>query len=113
MDNVFQSPSVARHLAAAACLAATASTAFAASTFVTREAARSAAIAAVPGGLVQSAELETERGRRIWSFDIKDAKSPNVVEIQIDAVTGAALSKTIESPRDQKREAIADQKAKR
>jgi hypothetical protein len=77
-----------------------------------QEAARSTALAAVPGGVVQSAELETEHGRRIRSFDIKDAGSPSVVEIQIDAKTGAVLSKTVEPPRAQKREAIADQKSK-
>ncbi len=113
MDKTFQFPRFARILAVAACCAAAASTTFAASTAVTKEAARSAALAAVPGGVVQSAELETEHGRRIWSFDIKDAGSPNIVEIQIDAKTGAVVSKTIESPRDQKREAIADQKNKR
>lgn len=113
MDKTFRLLRVTRILAVAAGCAAAASTTFAASTDLTKEAARSAALAAVPGGAVQSAELETEHGRRIWSFDIKDAGSPNVVEIQIDAKTGAIVSKTIESPRDQKKEAIADQKSKR
>ncbi len=113
MNKTLQVSRVTRTLVVVVCCAAAASTTFAASTAVTREAARSAALAAVPGGSVQSAELETEHGRRIWSFDIKDAGSPNVVEIQIDARTGAVVSKTIESTRDQKREAIADQKSKR
>lgn len=113
MDKNFQLLRVTRVLAVAGLVAAAASTTFAASTDVTKEAARSAALAAVPGGVVQSAELETEHGRRIWSFDIKDAKSPNVVEIQIDAKTGVVVSKAVESVHDQKREAIADQKSKR
>lgn len=113
MDKNFQLLRVTRVLAVAGLLAAAASTTLAASTDVTKEAARSAALAAVPGGVVQSAELETEHGRRIWSFDIKDAGSPNVVEIQIDAKAGVVVSKTVESVRDQKREAIADQKSKR
>ena len=113
MDKTFRLLRVTRILAVAACCAAAASTTFAASNDLTKEAARSAALAAVPGGTVQSAELETEHGRRIWSFDIKDAGSLNVVEIQIDAKTGAVVSKTIESPRDQKKEAIADRKSKR
>lgn len=112
MDKTFRLLRVTQILAVAAGCAA-ASTTFAASTGLTKEAARSAALAAVPGGAVQSAELETEHGRRIWSFDIKDAGSPNVVEVQIDAKTGAVVSRTIESPRDQKKEAIADQKSKR
>ncbi|MEO7056010.1 MAG: PepSY domain-containing protein [Caldimonas sp.] len=113
MDKTFHFSRVTRFLVVAACGAAAASATFAASADVTREAARSTALAAVPGGAVQSAELETEHGRRIWSFDIKDARSPDVVEIQIDARTGAVVSKTIESPRDQKREAVADRKSKR
>ena len=112
MDKTFRLLRVTRILAVAAGCAAAASTTFAASTDLTKEAARSAALAAVPGGAVQSAELETEHGRRIWSFDIKVAGSPNVIEIQIDARTGAVVSKTIESPRDQKKEAIADRKSK-
>ena len=112
MDKNFQISHGARVLALASLLTAAASATFAASTAITQEAARASALAAVPGGVVQSAELETEHGRRIWSFDIKDAGSPNVVEIQIDAKTGAVVSKTIESVHDQKREALADKKSK-
>ncbi len=113
MNKTFRLLRLPRILAVAASFAAAASTTSAASNDVTKEVARSAALAAVPGGVVQSAELETEHGRRIWSFDIKDPGSSNVVEIQIDAKTGAVVSKTIESPRDQKKEAIADRKSKR
>ena len=113
MAKTFQFSRVTRVLAVAGCAAAAVSTTFAASTDITKKAAQSVALAAVPGGVVQSAELETEHGRRIWSFDVKGAGSSNVVEIQVDAKTGAVVSKTVESPRDQKREAIADQKSKR
>ena len=33
--------------------------------------ARAKALAAVPSGVIQSAELETEHGKLVWSFDIK------------------------------------------
>ncbi len=79
---------------------------------VTAATARATALAAVPSGSVQSAELETEHGRHIWSFDIKQANSTDVVEVQIDAKTGALVSKTLESTSDQRKEARADRKMK-
>ncbi len=80
---------------------------------VTETDARATALAKVPGGTVQSAELENEHGKLVWSFDIKQPKSPSVVEVQVDAKTGALVSKKLESPADQAKEAKADQKAKR
>ncbi len=80
---------------------------------VSEAAARATALAAVPAGIVQSAELEIEHGKQVWSFDIKDAQSANVVEVQVDARTGAIVSKKVESVKDQKKEALADQKNKR
>ena len=80
---------------------------------VSESAARATALAAVPAGIVQSAELEIEHGKLVWSFDIKDSKSPNVIEVQVDAMTGAVVSKKVEFVRDQKKEALADKKNKR
>ena len=75
--------------------------------------ARATALAAVPAGIVQSAELEIEHGKQVWSFDIKAPKSADVVEVQVDAMTGTIVSKKMESVKDQKKEALADQKTKR
>ena len=80
---------------------------------VTESTARATALAAVPSGAVQSSELETESGRQIWSFDIQDPKSSDVVEVQVDARTRLVVSKKRETRADQKREAQADQKATR
>ncbi len=80
---------------------------------LTEAAARATALAAVPSGKVQSAELETEHGRQIWSFDIKEASSTDVVEVQVDAKTGAIVSRTRESASDQSKEARADRRIKR
>ena len=80
---------------------------------VAQAVAKATALTAVPSGRVQSAELETEHGKQIWSFDIKQAGSSDIVEVQIDAKTGAIVSKTVESARDQRNEALADQKATR
>jgi uncharacterized membrane protein YkoI len=75
---------------------------------VTEPDARATALAKVPGGTVQSFELERENGKLIWSFDITDPKSPNVVEVQVDARTGRIVSRKLESPADQAKEAKAD-----
>ena len=79
---------------------------------VTEKDARATALAKVPGGTVQTAELEKERGKLVWSFDIFDPKSPNVIEVQVDAKTGRVVSKTVESPAEQAKEVKADKMLK-
>ena len=75
---------------------------------VTETDARVTALAKVPGGTVQSAELENEHGKLVWSFDITKPKSPNVIEVQVDAKTGRIVSQKVESPGEQAKEAKAD-----
>jgi uncharacterized membrane protein YkoI len=45
----------------------------------------------VPGGKVKEAELEREHGKLVWSFDIATADSRHVMDVEIDAETGAVL----------------------
>ena len=80
---------------------------------VTEAKAQKTALAKVPGGLIKSSELERERGKLIWSFDIAVPKSRNVTEVQVDAKTGKVVSTQIETPADQAKEATADEKAKK
>ena len=75
--------------------------------------ARKTALSAIPGGTIKSAELEKERGKLIWSFDIAVPKSRNVTEVQVDAKSGEIVSTKIETPADQAREARADRKMKK
>ena len=79
---------------------------------VTEAKAQKTALAKVPGGSIRSSELEQERGKLIWSFDIAMPQSRNVTEVQVDAKTGKIVSTQIETPADQGKEATADQKAK-
>lgn len=79
---------------------------------VTETQARATALAKVPGGIVQSAELEKEHGKLVWSFDINEPKSPTVIEVQVDAKTGLVVSTKTESPAEQAREAKADKMRK-
>ena len=54
--------------------------------------ARKTALAAVPGGKVQSHELERENGKLIYSYDIKIAGKLGVEEVNVDAMTGAIVA---------------------
>lgn len=75
---------------------------------VTPQAATASALARVPGGTVQSAELEKEKGRLIYSFDIKVAGKSGIDEVAVDALTGAVLGVEHETPAAEAKEAKAD-----
>ena len=75
---------------------------------VSREQARQTALAQVPGGTVKEGDIEKEKGKLIWSFDIATPDSKNITEVQVDAVTGAVLAVDKETPEDQAKEAAAD-----
>jgi DNA-binding beta-propeller fold protein YncE len=72
---------------------------------VSLEQARATALAAVPGGRVKSEELEREKGRLVYSFDIQVGDKPGVEEVVVDATDGKILEKKHESPADEKAEA--------
>lgn len=79
---------------------------------VTRAEAEKTALAKVPGGSIESAELETEGGKLVWSLDIAMPRSRNITEVHVDARSGKIASTRIETPADQAREARDDAKAK-
>lgn len=78
---------------------------------VTKEQAEKLALARVPDGTIKSAELETEHGRLIWSFDISRPKTANITEIQVDAKKGAIVSEQTETPSEQAKESQTDKKS--
>ena len=77
---------------------------------ISKKAARATAQAQVPRGNVKSGELERENGRLLYSFDIATKGKSGIDEVQIDAITGAVLSNTHETPAMEKAEAKADAK---
>ena len=79
---------------------------------ISEASARATALAKVPNGTVQSAELEKENGLLIWSFDIAKPKSRDITEVQVDAISGKIASVKTETPAAQAREAKADQARK-
>ncbi len=64
---------------------------------ISMEQARATALKKVPGGTIESGELEREHGKLIYSFDIKTSK-PGITEVQVNAITGKIASIKHESP---------------
>jgi uncharacterized membrane protein YkoI len=71
---------------------------------VTEAQARKSALAEVPKGTIKSSELENEKGKLIWSFDIAKFGTRNITEVQVDAKTGKIVSTQTEAPPEQIRE---------
>jgi len=75
--------------------------------------ARKTALAAVPGGKVQSHELERENGRLIYSYDIKIAGKPGIEEVNVDAKTGEIVAHEHEDAKAEAAEKKAEAKEKK
>ncbi|MGD8495254.1 MAG: PepSY domain-containing protein [Gemmatimonadales bacterium] len=71
--------------------------------------ARQTALGQAPGGEIESAELEEEGGRLVYSFDIDD-ENDQIVEVLVDARSGDVVSRTVETAEQEKAEADADRK---
>jgi uncharacterized membrane protein YkoI len=72
--------------------------------------ARKTALAAVPGGKVQSHELEREKGRLIYSYDIKVAGKSGIEEVNVDAMTGEIVAHEHEDAKAEAKEKRAEAK---
>jgi uncharacterized membrane protein YkoI len=79
-------------------------------TKVTEEAAAKTALAKVPNGSIESVELEREKGKLLYSYDIKVPGKKGVQEVHVDAMTGKLLSSVHESEETEKKEAAAEAK---
>ena len=75
--------------------------------------ARKTALAAVPGGKVQSHELERENGKLIYSYDIKVAGKPGIEEVNVDAMTGAVVAHEHEDAKAEAKEKKAEAKERK
>jgi hypothetical protein len=75
---------------------------------VSKADAMKTALAKVPGGKVKEGELEEEKGRLIWSFDIAAKGRKDITEIAVDAITGEIVTVEKETPAQQAAEKAAD-----
>jgi uncharacterized membrane protein YkoI len=72
--------------------------------------AKAVALKKVPGGKIESAELENEGGKLIYSFDIKNPKG--ITEVNVDAMNGKIVAVQNETPAKEAAEKKAEQKKK-
>jgi uncharacterized membrane protein YkoI len=79
---------------------------------ISMETARAIALKQVPSGKIESAELEREHGKLIYSFDIKTGK-PGVTEVNVDAKNGKVISSKHETPAKEAAEKQQEAKEKK
>lgn len=77
---------------------------------VTEETASKTALERVKKGSIESVELERERGKLIYSYDIKQPGKSGAEEVNVDAMTGKVVARMHESAATEKKEA-AEEKA--
>ena len=78
---------------------------------VSRADAEKTALAKAPNGTIKEAELEKEKGKLIWSFDITTPDTKDITEVNVDAITGDVVSVEKEAAESETKEA-AGKKAK-
>ena len=59
---------------------------------VTRTEAERTALAKVPNGTIKTGEIEKEKGKLIWSFDISTPGTSDITEVNVDALTGEVVA---------------------
>lgn len=79
---------------------------------VSRADAEKAALTKAPNGTVKEGELEKEKGKLIWSFDIATPGSQDITEVAVDAISGEVVSVENETPQQQAKEKMEDAKKK-
>ena len=83
-----------------------------AQTKVSKAEAEKAALEKVPNGTVREAELEKEKGKLIWSFDIATPGTREITEVHVDAKSGKVIDISKESVADQEKEMREDASGK-
>jgi uncharacterized membrane protein YkoI len=73
-------------------------------TKITKAEAAKIALARVPNGTIKESELEKEKGKLIWSFDVATPGTKNITEVNVDAITGEIVAVDIETPEKEKAE---------
>jgi uncharacterized membrane protein YkoI len=48
--------------------------------------AQKTALAKVPDGTIKESELEKEHGKLIWSFDVATPDTPDITDVNVDAI---------------------------
>ena len=80
---------------------------------VSEATARATALKEVPNGVVKSSELEREKGKLIYSYDITVPGKTGIEEVNVNAIDGSVVGKEHETPKSEKKEAAAEAKEKK
>ena|ERR1019366_1634346 len=80
---------------------------------ITKAEAQKIALDKVPGGTIKEGDIEKEKGKLLWSFDIATPGTKDITEVQVDAMTGAIIDISKETVADQEKEKKEDAKAKK
>lgn len=78
---------------------------------ISEDSAAAVARAKVPTGTIQSVELEHEKGKLIYSYDVKVAGTSGIEEVNVNAMDGTIVGAEHESPADEKKEPAPGKKA--
>jgi uncharacterized membrane protein YkoI len=79
---------------------------------ITRAQAEKIALDKAPGGTIKEGEIEKEKGKLIWSFDIATPGTKDITEVNVDAMTGAVVDVSKETPAQQAKEKKEDKEDK-
>jgi len=71
---------------------------------ISKETAQQTALAKVPNGTVKAAEIENEKGKLQWSFELNTPGTKDITEVNVDAVTGEVISVDKESAASEAKE---------
>ena len=74
---------------------------------ITEAQATQTVLQTVKGGTIQSAELEKEEGKLVWSFDVKTEKG--LLELWVDATTGKVIKTENESVSEEADEMVPEE----
>lgn len=79
---------------------------------VSKADAEKTALAKAPNGTIKEGELEKEKGKLIWSFDITTPDTKDITEVNVDAITGDVVSVEKESAESEAKEAAGEKDKK-
>jgi len=77
---------------------------------ISRADAEKTALTKAPGGTIKEGELEEEKGKLIWSFDIATPGTKEITEVGVDAITGEVVSVEKESEEHEAKEKSEEKK---
>jgi uncharacterized membrane protein YkoI len=71
---------------------------------ISRADAEKIALTQAPNGTIKEGEVEKEKGKLIWSFDIATPGAKDITEVGVDAMTGKVVSVEKEAPEKEAKE---------